>query len=295
MNTSVYISRKLIFFLFTLALFSLQSCKPEEQEEEQTYDVLPVIIAPGCYVQSIVDDQFNPMVAFTAPNLYPQYPESVVEVDPVTGDILHSYDYKYSYNANTNLARIDTVYHYYGEFYVTWSDMKLFFYTETGTYSRLDSVEMYVPDALMEDGRAKKGTLYYERNNLGLVDSVYYEDNPSYNGYFLYDNYTIVYQYDNLENIIRIENLDYNNSLTYYEEYVLSPYYQPNYFYLECTDLAEASKQAPYQTTAWYQGTGTYVYHYDYAINEHNYIIEQDLISNGDTTVLKWFNYTCVD
>lgn len=281
--------------LFTVSILLFESCKPEQPEDEETYDVLPVIYAPGCYVQSILDDQSNPMAAFTAPALYPQYPETYIQVDPVTGDILHTYEYKYYYNTSNNLARIDTAYHYYGEFYVTWSDMKLFYYTELGDQDRLDSVEVYVPDTMMDDGKAKKGTLYYERNNLDLVDSVYYEDNPSYNGYYIYDNYTIVYQYDNLGNIVRIEDLNYNNTLTYYEEYVLSPYYQSNYFYLECTELAEASKYAPYQTTAWYQGTGTYVYHYDYQTNEHNFIVEQDLISNGDTIVLKWFNYTCVD
>lgn len=291
-----------ILLLFCLYIIT-PSCKKEPEPDPTPYyfDSLPYLNGNGCYIKTIINDQLKPRFTYYYLESNPTLIDYYYEHDPITGNVMNTYRYKYSPNILGGV-KIDTVFHYLGDI---WQYPAGSFYTATVFYyslheldepERMDSALVYVFSTDELYPFEFKGTRYFGYRDDGLLEYETYFDDINYSTGSFYDNYTIEYTYYPNKQLKRFDYYNYNNELTYFEEYELSDFLQPNIKVVEVPALVKAKLYAPKKTTVKaFGGAGTYTYNYTYQTNQYNYIVEQSMInSSGDTSLLYLFTYDCI-
>ncbi len=272
------------------------------ENEDIIEDKDPVIIGDGCYIKSILNDKAAPLFSYYYLEESPSILDFYYEHDPLSSVITNTYSYRYSPASIAGL-RIDSVFHYTGDFYQygpgEFSSLTVYYYTSYGNSSDvIDSANVYVSTNVPEEPFGLKGTIYYEYDSNGLLETETYYDNENYVPGTFYDNYQIQYFYDSNSQLIEWKYFNYDDKMSYYEKYELTTYFQPSIKVVVNPELVKSNLYAPAKLTvpAYLNGglNGTYTYEYQYQVNEHNYIVEQSLLMEGaNTEFLKLITYDC--
>ena len=281
-------------FLLLSLLFSVffSSCKKEEEEPEVPNEIIvaPNIVPAGCFVQSILAENFNPVKKFKYSELLPSILEEYSTYDEISGDVLRTYRFTYTLLTEIDEVQIDTIFQYFGEYQFG----NLFFaafvhyYHDIDGYNQLDSVQRFY--YVTADSVALQGTSYLNYNDYGYM---FLENYLPANGAY-WETYSILYAYDFDGNVEMWEASDYQDNVYYSEHYILTDYIQPNTLEFINQELKNGFLHPPQQTIVYSSWTGTYTYNYLYTVNDSNYIIQQDVIlQNNDTVAAKLYTYNC--
>jgi len=290
---------KIIKFLLVITMVILPfGCSEDEPVKEEIAE----IIGDGCYIKSIINDKASPLFSYYYLEKSPSILDFYYEHDPLTSVITNTYSYRYSPASIAGL-RIDSVFHYIGDFYQygpgEFSSLTVYYYTSYGkSYEVIDSANVYVNTYVPEEPFGLKGTIYYEYDSMGLLETETYYDNEDYTPGTFYDNYQIKYFYDPNTQLIEWKYFNYDEKMTYYEKYELTTFFQPSIKVVVNPELVKSNLYAPLKLTvpAYLNGglNGTYTYEYQYQVNEHNYIVEQSLlVDGGNAEFLKLLTYDC--
>ncbi len=289
---------KLLVFGISLAFFPT-ACSEDETPDP---DKSPVTTGDGCYLKNILNDKAAPLFSYFYLEESPSILDFYYEHDPLSSVITNTYSYRYSPASIAGL-RIDSVFHYIGDFYVygpgDFSSLTVYYYTSYGnSFDVIDSANVYVNTYVPEEPFGLKGTIYYEYESNGLLETETYYDNEDYSQGSFYDNYQIQYFYDSNAQLIEWKYFNYDDKMTYYEKYELTTYFQPSIKVVVNPELVKSNLYAPAKLTvpAYLNGglNGTYTYKYQYQVNEHNYIVEQSLLTDGgNAEFLKLLTYDC--
>jgi len=290
------IIRLLLFILIVSVPFSCS------EDDTPVKEIIPEVTGDGCYIKSILNDRAAPLFSYFYKEESPSILDFYYEHDPLSSVITNTYSYRYS-PASVAGLRIDSVFHYVGDFYMygpgEFSSLTVYYYTSYGnSFDVIDSANVYVPTYIAEEPFGLKGTIYYAYDSNGLLDTETYYDYEDYSPGTFYDNYQIQYFYDSNSQLIEWKYFNYDDKMTYYEKYELTTYFQPSIKVVVNPELVKSNLYAPAKLTvpAYLNGglNGTYTYEYQYQVNEHNYIVEQSLITGGSNPeFLKLITYDC--
>jgi len=290
--------------LLSLVIFS---CKKDEVSNNsgslQTDP--PIILPEDCQVQLVVDNNLNPLYSYYYREDYPELLDHYKEYSPTqAGLVLDSYRVIWGVGAG-GVMRVDTVYHYQGDLFLygpgQFFTAKEYFYTNYGSGDVMDSIKVYYYTHIPEEPFGHKGTIYcdYDAGTSGLLIRETYVDNPDYEyGTYLDDTET-EYHYDSQGRLTGWYLYNYLGNQTYYEEYIPSNYFQPNFRFTVNQALRGANRYAPLRITnpSFVNGgmTGTTVSNLYYQVNAKNFIVDQALEHPSGDMLLKLITYECVD